>query len=523
MRGAVAAGHPLTADAGARALVEGGNAVDACVAAAFAAAVTESPLTGPGAGGFMLVHRARDRSNRLADFFVAAPGLGLKRKREGAMQEIDVAFGGDSPTTQVFRIGPASSAVPGAVAGLEAAHRRYGRLPWAELLAPAIELARDGLDLTRSQAHMHAILDPILRFDREGRRIYGRNGTRLVAGDRLRLPDLAETLEAIARRGAAAFYTGALARAIVSTVQDGGGALTREDLASYRVTWRRPVRVGFRGHEVFSNPPPSSGGVLIAYGLALLERLDGGPAGSAAAISALVEVMREQTRARGPGFSRGLHRGGLARRLLEGPELTRALVRIGTSAEPVQISGVAPVGGTTHVSVIDGDGNAASLSTSTGSGSGVIVPGTGIYLNNMLGEYDLVSGPVLPGRRLTSMMAPSIALDADGAPRLVVGSAGSARLRGAIMQIVVNVLEHGLPVHEAIAAPRVHLDEPHVHCEGGHDPAQLDRLEALGYDVVRWRRRNLFFGGAAAVEVVADGSLAAAGDPRRGGAGVVVE
>jgi gamma-glutamyltranspeptidase/glutathione hydrolase len=120
------------------------------------------------------------------------------------------------------------------------------------------------------------------------------------------------------------------------------------------------------------------------------------------------------------------------------------------------------------------------------------------------------------------MMAPSIALRADGTPRLVVGSAGSARLRGAIMQIVVNVLEHGLPVDEAIAAPRVHVDEPHVHCEGGHDSQVLDRLEALGHDVVRWRRRNLFFGGAAAVEVLADGSLAAAGDPRRGGAGLVV-
>ena len=185
---------------------------------------------------------------------------------------------------------------------------------------------------------------------------------------------------------------------------------------------------------------------------------------------------------------------------------------------------LASVGGTTHVSVIDADGNAASLSTSTGSGSGVIVPGTGVYLNNMLGEYDLATArPVPPGRRLSSMMAPSIALDERGAPRLVVGSAGSARLRGAIMQIVVNVLEHALPVRAAIDAPRVHVDEPHVHCEGGHDPEVLDELEAAGYDLVRWRRRNLFFGGVAAVETLPDGSLAAAGDPRRGGAGVVVE
>ena len=161
MNGAVAAGHPLTAQAGARALAEGGNAVDACVAAAFASAVTESPLTSPGAGGFMLVHRASDGVTRLADFFVAAPGLGLRRHRQGEMQVVDVGFG--ETTTQPFRIGPASCAVPGAVAGLEAAHRAFGNLPWSELLSPAVELARDGIELSRPQAHLHALLDPILR------------------------------------------------------------------------------------------------------------------------------------------------------------------------------------------------------------------------------------------------------------------------------------------------------------------------------------------------------------------------
>jgi gamma-glutamyltranspeptidase/glutathione hydrolase len=522
MKGAVAGGHPLTAQAGARALAEGGNAVDACVAAAFASAVTESPLTGPGAGGFMLVHRARDNSTRLADFFVAAPGLGLKRQRGGEMQVVDVGFG-EATTTQPFLIGPASCAVPGAAAGLEAAHRAYGRLPWPELLAPAIELAREGVELTRSQAHMHGLLDPILRSTPEGERTYSNpsTGTRLVAGDTLRLPDLAETLEAIARRGSRVLYRGERARAIVSTVRDGGGELTHDDLAAYRVVWRRPVRAPFRGSTFVSNPPPSSGGLLIAYGLALLERLDATDAGSAEAIASLVEVMREQTRVRGADFTRDLHRGGLATRLLSDDQLraarTRIARRLSGRPEPV------PAGGTTHVSAVDADGNAASLSTSTGSGSGVIVPGTGVYLNNMLGEYDLVGGKtVSPGRRLTSMMAPSIVLGHDGVPRLVVGSAGSARLRGAILQIVVNVVEHGLPVDEAISAPRVHLDEPHVHCEGGVDTAELDRLEAMSYDVVRWRRRNLFFGGAAAVARDAGGSLAAAGDPRRGGAGVVV-
>jgi gamma-glutamyltranspeptidase / glutathione hydrolase len=303
-------------------------------------------------------------------------------------------------------------------------------------------------------------------------------------------------------------------------VQAGGGGVTRDDLAAYRVAWRKPVRIGYRGHEVISNPPPSSGGILIAYGLALLERTGRGAPGSADAISSLVEVMREQTRARGEGFAAGLHRGGLARRLLAPDELARAAARIDTRVrgEPER----APAGGTTHVSVVDADGNAASLSSSTGSGSGVIVPGTGIHLNNMLGEYDLVAGgPATPGRRLTSMMAPTVVVGPNG-PRLVVGSAGSVRLRGAIMQVIANVVDHGLGVGEAIDAPRVHLDEPHVHCEGGFDPAALDRVAALGYDVVRWRRRNLFFGGTNAVEVCDDGRLDAAGDARRGGDGIVV-
>jgi gamma-glutamyltranspeptidase/glutathione hydrolase len=184
-----------------------------------------------------------------------------------------------------------------------------------------------------------------------------------------------------------------------------------------------------------------------------------------------------------------------------------------------------PVGapGTTHISVVDQRGNAASLTASTGAGSGVVVPGTGIHLNNMLGEYDLNPGGRIlsPGSRLTSMMAPSLVLSGTS-PRLVVGSAGSIRLRGAILQLVVNVVRHGLPVEEAIAAPRVHVDDGQVHCEGGSDQAELDRLEKIGYELVRWRRRNLFFGGAAAVEVREDGSLAAAGDPRRGGHGIVV-
>jgi gamma-glutamyltranspeptidase/glutathione hydrolase len=507
MRGAIAAGHRLTAEAGARTLENGGTAVDACLAAAFVSWVAESPLTGPGGGGFLLVHDARDGRSRLLDFFVTVPGAGLPRGMVGEMETVDVDF---ESTIQAFRIGAASVAVPGVVPGLEEAHRRYGTVPWASLFEPAIQLARNGLEVTREQAYLHAILDIILRHTEEGRAIYGRSGERLAAGDRLVMRDLAKTLEHLAEGGARAFHEGALAREVSDHVRGHGGTLTCDDLAGYRPIWRRPIAVEFLQHEVVSNPPPSSGGVLIAYGLRLLDRMGlGGRAKTADAIERLVEVMTEQTRARGPGFTRELFRGGLARRLCEDEYVEAAAGRLLT--------------GTTHISAVDAKGNAASLTASTGSGSGVVVPGTGIHLNNMLGEFDVIPAGVrrAPGGRLTSGMAPSIALR-DGRPRLVVGSAGSLRLRGAILQVIVNAVGHGLPVDEAIDAPRVHVEEGHVHCEGGTDPATLDELERRGHDVVRWRRRNLYFGGVSAVELLPDGTLHAAGDPRRGGHGIVV-
>ena len=476
MRGAIAAGHPLTAAAGATVLREGGNAVDACIAAAFTSWVCESPLTGPGGGGFMLVHDARDGRTRLLDFFVTVPAVA----GTGALLAIPVDFDGD--TQQVFHTGAAAVAVPGTALGLEQAHRRWGTVPWPDLVAPAARLAREGVELTAAQGYLHRILDGLLRHTPEGDAMYG--GRALAAGDRFAVPELGDTLERLGAEGAEVLYRGELAGAIVEHVQAGGGALTREDLAGYRVVRRRPLVVPYRGHEFRSNPPPSSGGLLIGLGLAALGASDP----TAEAIAAAMEA---QGAVRGDAFVRALYRGGLAKRLLSG---------------------------TTHISVLDANGSAASLSASLGSGSGVVVPGTGIHLNNMLGEADLVLG-ARPGARLTSMMAPSLVLR-EGTPRLVIGSAGSARLRGAVLQVVANVIATGMGVEEAVDAPRIHIEEGVAHCE---DPAVADRLEASGRDVVRFRRRNLYFGGVSAVEVLADGVLAAAGDPRRGGAGVVVE
>jgi gamma-glutamyltranspeptidase/glutathione hydrolase len=477
MKGAIAAGHPLTAEAGARVLEAGGTAVDACVAAAFVSWVCESPLTGPGGGGFMLIHSASDAKTSILDFFVTVP----KRVASADLLELAVDFDGD--TQQLFRTGAAAVAVPGTALGLETAHRRWGRIPWAELVAPAVRLAREGFVVTEAGAYLHRILDPLLRHSPEGDAMYAVEGRSVGVGERLAFPELAATLERLAEEGASVLYGGELAEAIVAHVERGGGALSLEDLEGYRVVRRRPLSVMYRGHEFRSNPPPSSGGVLIAIGLQALGDAEPTP-------SAIAAAMEAQEATRDAAFARALYRGGLAKHVLSG---------------------------TTAISVVTAGGDAASLSSSLGSGSGVVAPGTGVHLNNMLGELDLI-GASRPGERLTSMMAPSLVLR-DDRPRLVLGSAGSARLRGAILQVVANVVGRGLRVEEAVEAPRVHAEEGVVHCE---DSDVADGLEAEGRAVVRWRQRNLYFGGVSAVESAEGGDLAAAGDPRRGGAAVVV-
>ena len=357
----------------------------------------------------------------------------------------------------MFHTGPGAVGVPGTALGLEAAHRRFGSVDWAELAAPAVAAARAGVELTPAQGYLHRILDGLLRHSPEGDAMYG--GRVLLAGERLVLPDLAATLERIAAEGAGVLYEGEIAEAICAHVP-----LTLEDLAAYEVVEREPVSVNYREGEFRSNPKPSSGGSLIALGLA---ELGDGEVDAAAIVRAM---------------------------------------------EAMDAAREAAAGGTTHISVVDARGDAASLSCSLGSGSGVVVPGTGIHLNNMLGEADLKAS-ARPGERLTSMMAPSIVLR-GGRPWLVVGSAGSERLRGAVLQVVANVVGRGMGVEEAVDAPRLHLDAGVVYCEPGIE------LEREG--IVEFGRRNLFFGGVSAVEVREDGALAAAGDPRRGGAGVVV-
>ncbi|MDX6532874.1 MAG: gamma-glutamyltranspeptidase / glutathione hydrolase [Gaiellales bacterium] len=525
MKAAIAAGHEMTASAGARALQDGGNAVDAVVASGAMSWAAEPALTGPCGGGFVLVRPVRRHRAALLDAFTAIPGRDLPPDRRLAeVEEVLVPF--DERTTQVFHVGSATCAVPGVVAGLYEVHRRHGRLPWKQLLLPAAEAADRGVATNPGQQRVFDAIRVILTRTPEALEIFAPGGTFITAGSVIRQPELARSIELLAERGPDELYRGALGRAIVEHQHRHGGRLTLADLESYRPIWRRPLRACYRGHDLLTNPPPSSGGVLIAHMLGVLDGIPPQrPPGTAPALRALAESMRSAARLRDRRFATLLHRGGLTRHVLSDEAIAagrEAVRRALEGASPEVSPAVRSDAGTTHISVVDGQGNAAAFTASNGSHSGVIVPGTGIHLNNMMGEEDLAAGRDLaPGKRLTSMQAPTM-MECDGSIRLVVGSSGSNRLRSAIMQVVVNVVDHGMAVQDAVSFPRIHVEGPRLDAEGGFDPAELDRLEAWGETVVRFDSLNLYFGGANAV-LVDGGMPSAAGDPRRDCAGIVLD
>jgi gamma-glutamyltranspeptidase/glutathione hydrolase len=497
MDGVVAAGHPLTAEAGAGVLREGGNAVDAAVCAVLASFAVESPLTGFGAGGYMMVHRGGETA--LIDFFVAAPGLdGVERRAE--LVGVPVHF--DAETEQTFYVGPASCGVPGTAAGLVRALERFGSVPLGELVGPGVRLAREGAAVNAEQAYILDILAPIHERLAGTRELYAPDGRPLREGDLFRFGELAEALERFGAEGAEPFCRGEVASALSDFVLEHGGTLGSGDFAAYEAIERRPIAAPFRGAEVLTNPPPSSGGILIAFCLGLLERL-----GERSGPEQLVAAMAAANDRRGEEFAEALYEEGMERAFLEPAGLDLAAADL--------------LGSTTHISVLDGDGMCANVTCSNGSGSGVLVPGTGVILNNMLGEEDLNPRGfhrIPPGRRVPSMMAPTVVLR-DGEIVLGLGSAGSNRIRSAILQTVVRTVEQRLAIAAAIEAPRLHFEQGIVQAEPGIDEEALGRLEARGLAIARRPQINLFFGGVQAVaRDPRSGALSGGGDPRRGGA-----
>jgi gamma-glutamyltranspeptidase/glutathione hydrolase len=456
----VAASHPATAGAGLRILEDGGSAADAAVAAALACCVGETIFTGLGGGGFATYFDAATGEVTCLDFFVTVPGTDGDHLA-GPMIAVDVFFGG---VPQVYSIGGASVAVPGVPAGCGEVHRRWGRLPWAAVVEPAIELARSGVPVPEAHARTLDACVPALARG-EGAEVYTPGGRQLTGGDLLFHPGLDDALGGLAQEGPEIFYTGAYARSLVEVVRAAGGALGPRDLAGYRVMETPVDHAMLGGHRIRARHDLNR----------TVDTIAGLPA-----------------------------------------DLGRPARALGV-ATALRDQGAQRIGDTTNISVVDGEGNACVITTTLGLGSGVWLPGLGVHLNSMLGEGELLTENLAPGRRMSSNMCPLVVIDPDGRLAVAVGSAGASRIRTALVDSLLGVLIDGLDMEAAIGRPRLHVVGDIAHVEPGYRRDELDLLAAAGWEINEWSQLDHYFGGVTAV-----GQYGAAGDPRRAGVGLLL-
>ncbi|HZO66201.1 MAG TPA: gamma-glutamyltransferase [Kribbellaceae bacterium] len=472
MPAGVAAGHPVTTEVGLRMLAAGGSAADAAVAATLSCCVAESILTGICGGGFATYYDAGTRTVTCLDFFCSVPGLDGDAK-PGPMTPIEINFGG---VPLPYSIGGASVGVPGVPLGAAEVHARWGRLSWQRVVEPAITLARSGVVLPAAQARTLGSVSPAL-LPGDGAHIYSPGGKLLEGGELLYHPGLDTALGLLAEQGPAAFYAGHIGQSIVKAVRAAGGVLGPVDLASYRVIELPVVHAAFAGRHVFARHDLNN------------------------TIRTIAEL---------PTDFPSLRRGARARAL----------------ADALYCTGRQKVGDTTNISVVDPDGNAYVVTLTLGIGSGVWLPGLGIHLNSMLGEGELLTPDLAPGRRMSSMMCPLVVVDDDGDLVVAAGSAGASRIRTALLHTLVNVLVDKQEMGAAVNRPRFHVvGEPGppgaperriAHVEHGYPQAEVDGIAQGGYEISQWDEINHYFGGVSAV-----GLAGAAGDPRRGGVGLM--
>ena len=495
--GSVAAGHKKTANTAMDILKDGGNAFDAAVGAVFVSMTSEYCLTGACGGGIMLAHPNNSKPI-IFDFFVHTPKKNTVKRLD--FFPVKINFG---TSTQDFHIGKGSVGVPGNIAGLLHIHSRLGSIPLKRIIEPAIQIAKNGIKINKSQEYLFNLLDPILSYSSEGKELFKPMGRIMKIGDTFKNPSFAHFLEQLTIEGSNCLYKNSVSSSINNLMKD-GGLINKGDLVDYQVIERKPLITKFYDKKIITNPPPSYGGSLISFILYLLSnQFKKHEINQKRFIMAmrLDQLIRKDLNAKKFDINN----------LFNEKYLDIYLNNINKNIYNDKIGS----GSTTHVSIIDSNYNSASITTTNGAGSGYIIPNTGIMMNNMLGEEDLNPDGFhkwSATKRMQTMMSPTIILGNEG-PELVLGSGGSSRIRSAIKQVIINKYIYGMNLKRSIYSPRLHLDGNIIHCEKGVDCNSLDFSWS---SINKWQNKNLFFGGVNAVT-----KNEAVGDIRRGGYGLI--
>ncbi len=500
-RVSIAASSPTAARAGAEIADQGGNAVDAALAAAFVSLSCEPGLVSLGGSGFITVSPPRGDAV-VIDAYAEMPGRGLPADRVGeASTEVFMEYGGGMRTI----VGYGSVATPGAVAGLGLASERYGALPWGDVMQPTIRLAEEGYPLPAASAEYLVYSGELIYgWHPESRAaLQPADGGPLSAGAILKSPELADALRLLAREGPDCFYTGDIGRRLAEEVSGKGGLVTAEDLAAYRAVVRAPIQIELDGWDIITNPPPAIGGATLAAMLLLLDSArftawdEAGTLEMAQVQRAVLDYRSER---------------------LEGDDVEAAVRHLLDIAQLGDYRRLLSSPSTIHTSTVDTDGLACSVTMSSGYGSGAVIPGTAVWLNNSLGEIELHPGGLgvlRPGQRLASNMAPTVARSATGAV-MAIGSPGASRITTALAQTLANFIHLGLALHDAVERPRLHVEAfngaPTIACEPG---IPAPRLAGMG--LRRFPDRSMYFGGVQAVLWDPGAGLFEAADPRRAG------
>lgn len=496
----VAAGHDETAKAAIEVLDAGGNAFDAAIAGFLAACVSEPVLASLGGGGFLMAH-VPDAPTRTFDFFTQTP-CALASPDDVDFHAITADFG---TAQQEFHIGLGSVATPGAVAGIFDIHDHLGRLPMADIVKPAVRLAKSGLPINDFQAYLFTVVEPIYTKAAESRRQYCRGALDeadaevKISGDMIGFPEFGDFLEALAKEGPDLFYKGEIADQIDAF---SGSSINKADLEHYQVLHRDPIASVVNNHRISINPPPAIGGALITLALTMLDGIDRRDMsfGTLDHLRALISIMDACNVAR--------VESGIDLDPIKGAEILR------------EVAGHPPAHrGTTHISVADTNGNVAAMTVSNGEGCGAIIPGTGIMLNNMLGEEDLNAAGFFKwplNKRMSSMMSPGIMISPKG-DVTGFGSGGSNRIRSAITQFIANIALFDMDMSDAVLAPRLHLEGGKLDLEPHFSNETHSALKEIYPDANTWPAPNMFFGGVHAIQRSTRGHVSGAADQRRGG------